>query len=380
VLTLAVLTVFALGANPCAPDDVLPLPGLTAPARVVTDDNGIWHIQAANDFDLALVQGYVHCRDRFFQMDQTRRQVDGTEAELLGPGELGSDIQARTIGLHRAAERSLAAAPQRFRDLLDAYADGVNHCLATLPLPPEYGILELTQARPWQAVDSLKIGKAISASLSLDVDTGLTEQLFDYVQAGSDEGFDGQALFAEDVYRSAPMDPASTVPDATNTTPYAVDWKAGKAAHLAAAAGAARRAREKLVEHPLLALALDRRESFVGSNEWGVGGSATADGRPIIANDPHLSLNAPSTFWEWHLIVDDDPEEGAMNVNGVGFPGTPGVILGQNEDVTWGATTNPMDVSDVFSDRLHVAQASCFLIGALACIESPPGVFHAVEI
>ena len=69
-----------------------------------------------------------------------------------------------------------------------------------------------------------------------------------------------------------------------------------------------------------------------------------------------------------------------MNVSGVGFPGAPGVILGQNENITWGATTNPMDVSDVFQDKLYVAQAQCFAIGALACIESPPGTFHAVEI
>jgi penicillin amidase len=138
--------------------------------------------------------------------------------------------------------------------------------------------------------------------------------------------------------------------------------------------------REKLAVHPLFALALDRRQSFVGSNEWGVGGAAAAHGRPIIANDPHLSLNAPSTFWEWHLTVRDDPDEGEMDVTGVGFPGSPGVILGQNRDITWGATTNPMDVTDVFSDKLYVAQPQCFAIGALACIESPPGTFHAVEI
>lgn len=368
----------SLGA-PCGLSQV-EIPGLSESVSVATDRDGVWHIDAADDRDLALAQGYVHCRDRFFQMDDTRRQVDGTEAELLGPSRLPADIQARVIGLHRAAQRSLDAAPARFRALLDAYADGVNHCLATLPLPPEYAQLELTTARPWEAVDTIKIGKAIAASLSLDVDTDLTQQLFAYVQAGNTFGFDGQALFSRDVFRSAPIDPAATVPDATNTTPFAVDWRAGKAAHLASAAGAARRVREKLAVNPLFALALDRRQSFVGSNEWGVTGGSSANGRPIIANDPHLSLNAPSTFWEWHLSVRNDPEEGAMNVTGVGFPGAPGVILGQNQNITWGATTNPMDVSDVFSDKLYVAQAPCFGIGAIACIESPPGTFHPVEI
>ncbi len=379
ILALLGFSALALGA-PCGVSQV-ELPGLSESATVATDRDGVWHIDAANDLDLALVQGYVHCRDRFFQMDDTRRQVDGTEAELLGPGRLAADIQARVIGLHRAAQRSLDAAPARFRALLEAYADGVNHCLATLPLPPEYAQLELTTARPWEAVDTLKIGKAIAASLSLDVDTDLTQELFAYVQAGATLGFDGQALFSQDVFRSAPIDPASTIPDATNTTPYAVDWRTNKAAHLAAAAKAASRVREKLAVHPLFALALDRRQSFVGSNEWGVNGAASANGRPIIANDPHLSLNVPSTFWEWHLTVRNDPEEGPMNVTGVGFPGTAGVILGQNENITWGATTNPMDVSDVFLDELHVLQPACFALvpPALACIRSA-GVFHRVDV
>ncbi|MGH0029025.1 MAG: penicillin acylase family protein [Myxococcota bacterium] len=380
VLVVAIVTLFSLGVGKCPPKDTIELPGLTAPVKVTTDHQGVWHIEAENDFDLALAQGYVHCRDRLFQMDDTRRQVDGTEAELLGSGRLPADIQARIVGLHRAAQRSFDAAPPRFQALLQSYADGVNHCIDTLPLPPDYGRLELTQVRPWEAVDSLKIGKAISASLSLDIDTGLTQTLFEYIGAGLVGGFDGQALFEQDVYRSAPMDPASTVPDATNGTPYAVHWSAGDAAHLARASKAAQRAHEKLSEHAIFAHALNRRESYIGSNEWGVTGSASVGGKPIIANDPHLSLNAPSTFWEWHLRVNGDPDEGDMNVSGVGFPGTPGVILGQTEEVTWGATTNPMDVSDVFEDTLYVAQPECLLIGALACIESPPGVFHEVEL
>jgi len=380
VAALALLAVVALGTGKCPQGDEIVIPGLTDEVEVTTDFNGVWHIVAQNDFDLAIAQGYVHCRDRLFQMDLTRRQVDGTESELVGPHRLPSDIQARIFGLHRAAQRSLDAAPPRLQALLQAYADGVNHCIDTLALPPEYADLELTQVRPWEAVDAAKIGKAIAASLSLDIDTGLTEELFDFIQAGIANGFDGQVFFSEDVNRSAPMDPASTIPDATNDTPFDVTWNAADAAHLARSAEAVRRASERLAEHPLFELALNRRRSFVGSNEWGVTGGASPNGKPIIANDPHLSLNVPSTFWEAHLVVENDPDEGPMNASGVGFPGAPGVILGQNEDVTWGATTNPMDVTDVFNDRLYVVQPECLAIGELACIESPPGVFHAVEL
>jgi acyl-homoserine lactone acylase PvdQ len=59
----------------------LEIPALTGAVRLITDRDGVRHIETANDFDLAIASGYVHCRDRLFQMDQTHRQVDGTEAE-----------------------------------------------------------------------------------------------------------------------------------------------------------------------------------------------------------------------------------------------------------------------------------------------------------
>jgi penicillin amidase len=378
---LALLASVAL-VGPCSQRaGSVEIPGLNADVAVTTDGDGVRHLLAEDDFDLALAEGYVHCRDRLFQMDDTRRQVDGTQAELYGPGRLASDIQARIVGLHRAAQRSFDAAPPRFQALLQAYANGVNHCIDTLPLPPEYALLELTQVRPWTAVDSLAIGKGISASLSLDVDTGLTETFLDYVDAGTTHGFDGAALFSADLYRAAPMDPASTVPDATGGMPFiqASTWKPNTEM-LARLRKSTRSVNEAIRASPLYAAALDRREGIIGSNEWGVSGSVSTGGRPIIANDPHLSLNMPSTFYEWHLVVADDPVNGPMNVYGVGFAGTPGVILGQNSHITWGATTNPMDVSDVFSDTLLVAQPECLGIGALACIESPPGTFHPVEL
>jgi penicillin amidase len=329
------------------------LPGLIGSVEVTLDTQGVPHIIAQNDFDLARVEGYTHARDRFFQMDLTRRQVSGDLAELLGSGLIGSDIQNRTIGLRRAAERSVGVLSTREQDLLQAYADGVNEYLANNPLPIEYGLLELTWARPWDIVDSLLVGKAIAASLSLDIDISPTLQLQGFIGAGIVGGFDGQTLFFEDVVRSAPMDPASTVPDATNMTAL-ISAKAKKADKktLAKAAAGAGRIKEKFSGIALLDDAMNRRETFIGSNEWGVAGDKTEDGQPIIANDPHLSLNIPSTFYEWHLVVQGDPVHGDMNASGVGFPGVPGVILGQNENVTWGATNNPMDVSDIFSDTL----------------------------
>ncbi len=168
-------------------------------------------------------------------------------------------------------------------------------------------------------------GKAIAAGLSLDIDIGPTRQLNGFIGAGIAGGFDGQTLFFEDVVRSAPMDPASTVPDATNVTPFlSAKTKKVEKTYLAKAAAGAARIKEKFSGVALLDDAMNRRETFIGSNEWGVAGDKTEDGHPMIANDPHLSLNIPSTFYEWHLVVQGDPVDGDMNVSGVGFPGHTG--------------------------------------------------------
>jgi penicillin amidase len=365
-----------LASSDAAANGAVEIPCLDGKVEVILDTDGVPHIFAENDKDLSCAEGYVHARDRFFQMDLTRRQVSGDLAEVLGPSQLGSDIQNRTIGLRRAAVRSEEVLTQREKDLLQAYADGVNAYILNNPLPIEYGLLELTQVRPWDSVDSLVIGKAIAASLSLDIDIGPTLQLEGFIAAGLAGGFDGQALFFEDVVRSAPMDPAATVPDATGGTPFlAHKLTKAKRTRLAKAAAGAKRLQERLEQAPNIAMLMNRREREIGSNEWGVAGTHTSSGRPIIANDPHLSLNIPSTFYEWHLVVADDPYNGSMNASGVGFPGAPGVILGQNESITWGATTNPMDVSDVFQDTLIVGGCA----ESLACIVSE-GDQHAVVI
>jgi penicillin amidase len=378
LLAVAVQAEFAAAGK--AQQASVVIPGLQEPVQVLTDRDGILHITAANDLDLARAEGFIHARDRFFQMDVTRREISGDLAELLGPDELGSDIGARTIGLRRAAERTLPTLPPGLVGQLQAYADGVNAYLASNPLPPEYALLELTAARPWDVIDTLTLAKGLAANLSLDIDVGPTFQLQQFIEAGVAGGFDGTSLFFNDVSRSAPLDAAATVPDAGGSPSFlTAKTKKPESTLLARAAAGAERAREKLAKHPLFAAAMERREFQIGSNEWGVSAEKSKLGRPLIANDPHLSLNIPATFYEWRLQVTDDPQAGPMNVSGVSFPGAPGVVLGQNENVTWGATTNGLDVSDVFQDHLEVLTPNCVLLGAIACIQSE-GVFHRVDI
>jgi penicillin G amidase len=365
IVALVLLLVPAVAATargapgPAAADGTVEVAGLEAPARVVRDVDGLAHVLAGTRHDLFFLQGLVHAQDRLFQMDVRRRQANGTLAELLGAAALPSDVQLRTIGLHRAAERSLPALSEEARAVLQAYADGVNAWVADHPLPPEYGELELTSFRPWTPLDSVAVGKLQAFGLSFDLDDiDRTTALLAYRQAGQAAGFDGARLFAEDLWRSQPFTPASTVPDATATAaaaasapPAAAGQAAPRAgrptARLRAAAGLARRYAEQVRMVPLLARALEGDRSKGGSNQWAVAGRVAAGGHPLVANDPHLPLDAPSTFYPIHL------KAGQTDAIGSGFAGAPGVIVGHNRFIAWGATVNPSDVTDVYAEQVR---------------------------
>ncbi len=358
VAATALLLGLAVGPARAADAGVGPptrVPGLNFAASVTRDIDGIAHIKAANEHDLFFLQGWVHAADRLFQMDVTRRQASGTLAELLGPAALPGDVQVRTIGLRRAAERSLPVQSPEGREALDAYADGVNAWVAGNALPAQYAALQITKVDPWTPVDSLVIGKAIAFSLSFDLDIDLTIIAQTYQAVGGAAGFDGAALFSQDLFRSQPFSAASTVPDAIAVAAVAASTAEG-ASTKAAVGGASTiptaalklahdyRARAEKV--PLLAQTLDRTFTL-GSNEWAIAGRHTATGKPILANDPHLALDTPSTFYPIALHA------GSFDVQGEGFAGTPYVILGQNKRVAWGATTNPMDVTDTYVEQVR---------------------------
>jgi len=333
------------------------LPGLQAAARLIQDRSGVTHIEAASLHDLFFMQGWVHARDRLFQMDVSRREPSGTLAELLGKAALPGDVQARTIGLRRAAERSWAAAPADLRAAVSAYTDGVNAYVADHPLPAEYGALHLTSFQPWTPVDTMTVAKAIAFQESFSLDIAPTLQLDAYVAAlGPQRGY---ALFTQDVMRSQPFSDASTIPDAGGPAAAGRTAAAGGPAaaglpsrltsadlrQLSRAAPLARGYLAKIAGDPLFSQAF-AGIGAQGSNEWAVAGRQTVNGQPLLASDPHLTLGEPSTLYPIGL---KSPE---MDVEGEGFAGVPGVILGHNRWISWGATFNPMDVTDTFLEKV----------------------------
>lgn len=325
----------------------VPLAGLNGPATLTTDAQGITHVRANNEPDLWFLQGYVHASDRLFQLDYNRRLAEGTLAELVGEAAVPTDVQLRTLGLDRAAARSLMALSSPTRHALERYAAGVNAWIAANPLPMEYGLLELTQFKPWEAQDCAAVASLLLFGLTFDTsDVDRTILLLTYVQTGLASGFDGQALFFEDVHRTAPMESTTTLPPLPDGDAPRADLDLG---HLQL--GLLRDWREAVARAPWLdRLARERRDR--GSNSWVIAGEHSMDGQPMLAADPHLGLTAPSTWYPLGL------KAGAFEVAGHSFPGVPFVINGHNAHIAWSTTTLAVDGLDFYQEQLVPDAAS----------------------
>jgi penicillin amidase len=345
------------------------LDGLSDAGKIVRDDDGIPHVFAQNERDMLFLQGWTHARDRLFQMDINRRQADGTLAELLGAGALPSDVQLRTIGIRRSAERSLALLPRETQSALNAYANGVNAYVARHALPTEYGALEITKFRPWTSTDSVSLIKMLAFATGFELfDLDRSTLLSAYSAAGTAQGFNGAALLLEDMNRFATFDVAATIPDALAATApsrpekrFSIDASnandSGESGLLPRAAmdpstldpatlEMCRRYLEHVKSLPWVVRAMRNADDDRGSNQFVIAGKLSATGKPILASDPHLTLTTPSTVYENHLLAP------GFDVIGATLPGLPYVLVGHNDRITWSLTTSFTDVTDVYQERL----------------------------
>ena len=364
-LPVQILAVAALFAAPAALAEEFNFPGLSDTVTVYEDALGIPTIKGTSYEDVVFVQGYLQARDRFFQMDLSRKLAAGRLAELVGSPALAQDVELRTLGLDRAALASWQAADAEVKGILQSFANGVNAWLATNPLPPEHTALELTRTDPWTALDTLAFAKLQAFSLSFELgDIEATINAGTYQAFGEALGFDGTALFFEDTHRSQPVDGRVTVPGFLDDIGGIGQSSKGEGMSAGTEAAPpqsmqpvsettlelARQVYDKFVQSPMLREAMQPRERDRGSNEWVVSGAFTDSGFPLMANDPHLALNTPATFWEASLVIDDGPD--SYSVSGQIFAGAPSIALGCNNWLCWAATVNPMDVTDVFQDAV----------------------------
>jgi penicillin amidase len=341
-------------------DGRIDIAGLSAPVDVVRDQYGRPHVYATTLADAMRVEGYLVAVDRTVQLDLLRRTAEGRLAEVLGDLStdiIDQDILYRHVGLTRIATAQYAAlSDPEIRGALDAYADGITQVFrriraGELEVPAPLVTYPLEAFEDWTAVDSLTVARLQSYLLSYTVNNELYyEQLLTDVQTTfSPQLVDPQlarrAGFERDLWRMAPLEPAFTSSKAPTLAPGqggAAEGGRHRAAPHAQAVQGYLRAMERVSQ----ALA---PEGF-GSNSWVVAPSRSATGHALLANDPHLSLVSPPVFWPVSLHV--GAAGAGLHAAGVAFPGIPGIILGHNERIAWGATVAGYDVADIYAEKL----------------------------
>ncbi len=337
------------------------LQGLDAEVEVIIDHLGIPHIYAESASDAYMALGYMHAKDRLFQIIMQSYSASGRISEIVGSYAASADRFYRTIGLKRSAQITLdwyeanAATNPEVNEALvaiNAEVAGINAFIQTLTsanMPIEFKILGYTP-EPWTQIDTFVSAKMLTWGLSggiydlqrqwirttLDNDT-LYNDLFPDLMPYTIPIVQEQANISYAEYSLAPgMAPATDDPGQFTSMALAGE--------------------EIIPEEKLKALLSIMNEivnplgdsEFVGSNNWAINGSKSSTGMPIVAGDPHLSFSAPPVWYEAHLVV-----PGVLDVTGTTFPGLPAVLIGHNDHLAYSFTNVGADVNDIFVEQLN---------------------------
>ncbi len=327
-------------------DGEIHLPGLDGTVDVYRDSFGVPHIYATTEHDLFMVQGYVQAQERFWQMDFWRHQAVGRLSELLGSSMVDIDKYLQTMGWERIAMEEWALLDSASRNILSAFTDGINAYLAThsgLEISFEYFFLPAVNPgytpSPWQPHETLAWAKAMAWDLRGNMQSEIDRALL------------LAELTPEEVALLYPVYDFANHPVIVNNPhiqgeaalPWQVDIPAGAIEPL------------KRVRAGFAMLDSLRGGNFegIGSNSWAISGDLTATGRPIFANDPHLSAQIPSIWFEIGLHCIAITPDCNFNATGFSFSSTPGVIIGHNERIAWGFTNLGPDVMDLYIEKIN---------------------------
>ncbi|MDJ0614745.1 MAG: penicillin acylase family protein [Rhizobiaceae bacterium] len=312
------------------------LTGLGQTTNVVFDAHAIPHIEATSYNDAMRVLGYLHARDRLWQMEVLRMAGQGRLSEMFGAATLDTDRFLRTLGMAEASKTSLNSLMPETRAALQAYSEGVNAYIDREQrtfeplLGAEFMILSHTP-EAWEDWQSVLIIKVMGLNLGANMDTEIKRLTLAL------EGFSSREI--EELLPYGPRDNAEPLPDLLAV--YGIQPKSSANRKLP---------REMDTATVGEGYAFNFETGQSASNNWVISGDRTDTGKPILANDPHLGMTAPSTFYLAHLNWEENGER--YNLIGGTIPGVPFVIAGRNDDIAWGLTTTNLDAQDLFLERV----------------------------
>lgn len=301
-------------------EGTLTVEGVSAPVEIRRDRFGIPHVEAADDADAWFGVGFCHGQDRTFQIETRLRIVRGTLAALLGPAGLPLDRLSCRIGFRHYAEAAVEELSPGHRLLAEAYARGVTMggTVGLKRRPHEYALLR-ARPTPYRAADALGYMALFTFAMASNWDVELARLKV--------LTLDGPGALAALDPAYPEWQPASDRPG--EATGQAADRVADDAALLAAAIGLGG-----------------------ASNNWAIAPARTRTGRPVLANDPHLSPMLPPY---WYLLHVTTPE---WSLAGASLPGAPAMAAAHNGHLAWGVTAGLIDNTDFFLEEVGPDGAS----------------------
>ena len=295
---------------------------LEASVEIIRDRYNVPHIYAENNEDAYFGLGFVHAQDRLWQMEFQRRLGAGRLSEFIGEETLKTDKFYRTLSVYHYAKASFENLDAETQSVLQAYTKGVNAYLENHsgPLPPEF-LMFKHKPEPWQPADSLVWLKMMAWDLSNNWEDEILRARLSNVL--SDQEIN--QLFA---------------PYSKNAPTILPDFQA---------------LYKDLALDKLWTSFPEPSPPGIGSNAWVVSGEKTTTGKPLLANDPHLRLEAPSVWYFAHIKTPD------FEIIGATLPGLPAIVLGHNNFVAWGIANVPADNQDLFIERLDPTNENFYL-------------------
>ena len=337
-LTILTLLISLLS---CSPTKTLKL---NDKVEVLRDKFGINHIYANNQRDLFYMQGYLAARDRLFQFEIWRRQATGTVSEIFGESELERDIGTRLFMFRGDIKEELNHYHDDGYEIITSYTDGINAYISEVrnnpeSLPIEFKILGI-KPEIWTPADVISRHQGLLGNIGLELNIG---------RAVSKIGVDK----VKDLQWFHPKDPELKLDE--KITEEDLDQDILKLYN--AYRKPIKFKKEYLLEEfrknedlevSFLENSKNLEDEFsIGSNNWVISGKKSESGYPILANDPHRTIVAPSLRYLTHLVAP------GWNVIGGGEPEIPGISIGHNGYGAWGLTVFRTDAEDLYIYELN---------------------------
>ena len=318
--------------------DVSGLP-LTDFVEVIRDDRGIPHIYGTNVDDILFAQGYVHAQDRFWQLEFWSHLSTGRLASLIGEPGVGADLLFRTFGFNRVALEEYENLPPEFKQDLINYTSGINAYIESRPQ------------------NRLSLEHFFLQFLNADYKVGKYEPHYPLAWAKM-MAYDLNGNFQQEIRNSKTFNTLNPdiaellTPPYPEEHPYIVEEWEGKGSFASLGKPSNIKQIYQSVFIKYVTKDLQTNQSL-GSNSWAISGEHTDSGLPLLANDPHLSVQLPAIWYENGLHCYPKNRDCELDVVGFSFAGSPYIVIGHNSYIAWGFTNMGPDVQDLFIEKVN---------------------------